>query len=138
MGLTTLAGTIVVTSGLWLLGLAAASAFAPAVTARFLSGFASSARAHVLEQSLRIVAGAGFVMFAQHMAFTIAFEILGWILVGTSVVLLLLPWRWHQRFASWVVPFAQRHLLLYALGSLFLGLFVFYSLLAPVLSSWGS
>ena len=130
-------GSIVVASGLWLLGLAAGSAFAPAATARFLSGFASSARAHVLEQALRIVAGAGFIIYAQQMAFTMAFRVLGWVLVGTSVVLLLLPWRWHQRFASRVVPLAQRHLLLYALASLLLGLFIFYSMLAPIFENGG-
>lgn len=135
--MTVIAGMIVVASGVWLLGLGIACLFVPQQAGRFLSGFASNARVHVLEQALRLVAGTGFVLFAPRMAFPWVFEILGWILIGTSVMLLLIPWRWHQRFARQVVPIAIRYIKLYALGALLFGFFVFYSLILPALRTQG-
>lgn len=128
-GITLVAGAVVMLTGLWLVGLAAMSAFAPKKAARFLSGFASSAGAHYLEQALRIVAGAGFILFATEMRFTDAFRLFGWVLVITSTGLLVIPWQWHQRFATWAVPFATRNLKLYAAGAALLAVVIFYAML---------
>lgn len=45
-----------------------------------------------------------------------AFLALGWLIVGTAIVLMVLPWRWHHRFAQWAIPMVIRHLRLYALA----------------------
>lgn len=127
--LTAAAGIVVILAGLWLLGLAVTSALAPQAAARFLSGFASSARAHYLEQALRITGGAGFLLYAQQMRFTTVFEVFGWVLVITSLGLLAMPWRLHARFAQWAVPLAIRHLKFYALGAALLAAFIFYAML---------
>lgn len=125
--MTWLAGTIVVLTGLWLIGLGASCVVAPARTRRFLHAFASSARAHYTEQSIRLIAGAGFVGHAAQMRWPTVIAIFGWILVATALVLLLLPWRWHRRFATWAIPLAVQHLRLFAVGAFALGVFVLYS-----------
>lgn len=125
-----ISGAIVVLSGAWLVFLAILSMRAPQKAARLLSGFASSARAHYLEQALRLIAGAGFLGFAEHMAFADAFRVFGWVLLITSALLLLVPWQWHNRFAQWVVPFAARHLKLYGLAAAALAAAIFYALLS--------
>ena len=51
--MTWLGGIVVVASGGWLVGLAAGIFVTPARAERFLTGFASSARAHYTEQALR-------------------------------------------------------------------------------------
>ncbi len=124
-----IAGFVVVLAGLWLLALAGTSFILPERATQFLSGYASSARVHYLEQILRIIAGAGFVLHAAEMRYSQIFSIFGWILVITSTGLLLIPWQWHNRFAGWAVPFAVRHLKLYALGALILAAFIFYALI---------
>ena len=43
------------------------------------------------------------------------------IILGTTAVLLLVPWRWHRRFASKAVPRALPYLRLIALASLVSG-----------------
>lgn len=121
---------IVLAVAAYLLGLAAAALLYPEKARTFLGAFASSARAHYLEQAVRLVAAAGFLAYAPHMAFSHAFRVLGWILVVTTVLLLAVPWRWHQRFAGWAVPLATRHLMLYGLGSLALGCFVIAAVVA--------
>ncbi len=126
---TGLAGFVVFASGSWLVCLAIFCAFAPRRAAGFLWGFASSARSHFIEQLIRILAGAGFVLYADRLRFTPAFEVFGWVLIGTSTALLFIPWRWHKRFADQVVPMAIRHIKLYAVAALTLGLLVFYAMI---------
>ena len=64
-----LAGAIVAASGLWLVGLATMIFAAPVRAERFIRGFASSARTHYAEQSLRLIAGVAIIIFAPEMRF---------------------------------------------------------------------
>lgn len=114
-------------TGVCLIGFAVSVVVIPARAARFLTGFASSARAHYTEQVLRLVAGAAIVVFAAEMRFPALFSIFGWILVVTAAALLVVPWRWHHRFGQWAIPLAIRHIKLYALGAFVLGSFILYA-----------
>lgn len=127
--MTWLAGIVVIASGLWLVGLAASVVFAPARAARFLTGFAATARAHYTEQLLRLIAGAAIVVFAPQMRFPDLFGIFGWVVIITAAALLVLPWRWHHRFGQWAIPLAIRHIKLYAIGAFLLGAFMLYAAL---------
>jgi len=121
------ASTIVVLAALYLIGLAAASFFAPAYATRFLNGFVGSARAHFAEMLIRITVGCSLILHAPHMLFSKVFLLAGWLLVLTSVVLLLLPWRWHQRIAHTVVPPITRHVGLFGIASLLLGCLILFA-----------
>ncbi len=125
--MTTLAGLAVLLVGLWLIGFAAWVLLAPARAKEFLSRFAGSFRAHTIEMVLRIVAGWGFIQYAPAMRFPAVAEIFGWVLVASSVVLLLLPWRLHNRFAARVMPSVYRHIAIYAVLSCALGVLVLYA-----------
>lgn len=125
--MTTLAGITVLLVGLWLIGFAAWVLVAPARARDLLGRFADSFRAHLIEMVLRIVAGWGFVQYAPAMRFSVAAEIFGWVLVASSVVLLLLPWRMHNRFAARVMPSVYRHIAIYAVLSCALGALVLYA-----------
>ena len=127
--MTWLAGSVVVASGLWLVGLALAIVAVPARAERFLGKFASSARAHYTEQVLRLLAGSAIVVFSSEMRFPEAFRAFGWLLGITAAGLILLPWRWHQRFGERVIPLAIRHMKLYALAAFVLGALILYSAL---------
>jgi hypothetical protein len=61
------------------------------------------------------------------MRFATVFVAFGWVLLATTAVLLLVPWRWHQRFAQLSVPKAVRYLPLIAIASLLLGSFVVFA-----------
>ena len=91
-GLEVLSGMLVVAFGVFLIGLAVLIAIKPQLAERFLRSFASSARAHYAEQTLRLLAGAAMVIFAPSMRYSELFRLLGWLIVVTAVVLLLLPW----------------------------------------------
>lgn len=119
-------------AGLYLLALGAASLFMPARASRFLLGFAGSQPVHFLELAVRLVVGASLIVYAPRVAFSRAFSLFGWVLLGSTACLLLLPWRWHRRFAQDAVPRATRHIALVGLASLALG----GLLLAGVAMGW--
>lgn len=100
----------VMATALYLLVLGGAALARPSLAATFLGGFVSSATTHFLEVALRILAGLSLVSAAPQMQGTPIISTFGWILVGTSLVLAVLPWRLHQRFAAWSVPRATQHL----------------------------
>lgn len=116
-----LALAAVVLAGLYLLALGAASLVAPVRASRFLLGFASSQSLHFVELLLRFVVGAAFVLSAPRLPLSGAFSFFGWVLLVTTVCLLLVPWRWHRRFAQHAVPHATRYITLVGVASLALG-----------------
>lgn len=128
-----LTGGIILFTAAWLIGFAGWCVARPVSAAQFLHRFASTPRAHYTEQVLRLVAGLAIAMHAQLMPFLELFRIFGWLLVVTSMALMLLPWRLHQRFAQWAIPQAVRHLRLYALGSFLLGAVLAWAVLCPML-----
>ncbi len=119
-----LARTVVVLVGLYFIALAAVSLLAPTRANRFLLGFADSALKHYAELFLRFVVGAALLVSAPRMLLPDVFTLFGWVLLVTTAGLLLIPWRWHQRFAHWAVPRATRHIALIGLASLALGGFI--------------
>lgn len=125
-----LAFAVVVLAALYLVGLAVASFVAPAKTAAFLNVFAGSARAHYTEIGIRLLVGAALVVAAPRMLYADVFYWFGWVLVVTSIILLLLPWRWHHRFAQRVVPPLTKRVWLFGLLSLPLGGVILFAALS--------
>lgn len=121
-----LSGAIVLAFGFFLVGLAMVIVIQPTIAERFLRSFASSARAHYTEQGLRLLVGTAVVTFAEAMWHPQLFRLFGWIILATTIGLLLIPWRWHHRFASRVMPPVFTYLRLFALGAFALGACVLY------------
>lgn len=122
------ATALVVLAAVFLAGLGLACLARPAQARRFLLGFASSLALHYLELAVRLVVGGALLVAAPSLAFPRVFTVAGAVLVVSTIVLALLPWRWHRRFAQRSVPAALRFLPLLGLASLALAAFVFYSL----------
>ncbi len=110
--------------GVFLIGLAVAEFLVPALVEGFIRSFASSARAHYTEQAFRLLIGASIVVLAPATWHTALFRFLGWVIVGTAVGLILVPWRWHWRFGNRVMPILLRHMKLYAVGLFAFGVFL--------------
>jgi hypothetical protein len=111
----------IVLAALYLLALGAAALVMPARSSRFLLGFARSHPVHFVELFLRFVVGAALVCYAPRMFLSGAFNLSGWVLLVTTTCLLVLPWRWHQRFAQYTVPRVTRYITLVGLASLAIG-----------------
>ena len=117
----TLAFMILILAGIYFLLLGIACIFAPDIAKRFLLGFAGSAPKHYLEMTFRMIVGIAMVIQAPHFPYSTAFTVFGWMLIGTTAVLLVIPWTWHHRFAEMVLPRVARSLPLMGVVSIAMG-----------------
>lgn len=124
-----LAKFIVILASVFLIALAVTSFVFPARAAAFLNGFASSARVHFSEMLIRLAVGISLVVVATEMAFAEWFRLFGWVLVATSMALIVIPWQFHQKFAAIVVPPLTRRVWLFGLLALPLGVAMMASLI---------
>lgn len=106
---------------MYLLELGVCALLRPTMARGFLLGHASSARLHYLELALRLLVGVALMVRAPAMPWPQAFTVAGGVLVGTTLVLALVPWRRHQAFARRTVPQALRFLPMLGVASLGLG-----------------
>jgi hypothetical protein len=112
---------VVAIAALFFVALGAASLVAPARAGRFLLAFANSPSKHYAELAARFLVGGAFLLAAPYVLWPGAFNLFGWVLVATTAGLLLIPWRWHHRFARRAVPEALRFLPLVGVASIVLG-----------------
>ena len=129
----TAAMLVILATGAFLCVLGGAAWFAPERARRFLLGFATTPAKHALEMVLRLIVGIALLAHAAQMPFELAFRIAGWVLLVTTLLLALVPWRWHQRFARASVPQALKFLPLLGFASVAMGAFMLYALAASVL-----
>lgn len=130
--LNAVAGAILVAFGLFLVALTVVVFARPTVAERFFMSFASSARAHYTEQVVRLVIGLSLIIRSVAMWQPKAFWIVGWAVVLSSLVLIVTPWKWHDRFGEKVRPMLIRRMKLYAIGLLAFGVFIIYAVFTGV------
>lgn len=126
--LHTIAVTLIFLTGAYFLLLGVVALVKPVLAARFLLGFADTAAVHYLELFIRLAIGFALIHHSSAMLFSNIYELFGWILIGTTACVLLLPWRWHRDFAKKVVPYANRYLKWIGVISLLLGISIWVSL----------
>lgn len=125
--LTTTAGLLIATAGVWLIGLAVAAVARPDSVKRFFDKFASSAFAHFLEMFLRLIFGVSFVYYAVRMKSPLIFTAFGWLLIVTTAVLVFVPWKLHRKFADRSLPMVNKWMTLFGAVSFLVGAFILYS-----------
>lgn len=128
--MSVVAAAVVVAFGLCLVAFPAVAFARPASAERFLASFASSARAHYVEQVVRVLVGAALVVRSPNMWRPGMFWLVGWAIVVSSAVLLCVPWQWHHRLGERVRPLLVRYLGLYAAGSFAFGSLLLYAVFA--------
>jgi uncharacterized protein YjeT (DUF2065 family) len=119
-------------AGLFLVALGLLSWARPSLAGRFLRGLAGTAARHYLELVVRWLIGLAFVHAAPAMPGAVVFALAGWVLVVTTMLMFLVPWQHHRRFAQWAVPMALPYLPLLGLAALAGGAAILWSLHAAV------
>jgi hypothetical protein len=128
--MSVVAAVVVVVFGLSLITFTAVVFAKPARAERFLMAFASSARAHYVEQVFRIIIGAAIVVLSSTMWQPKVFWLFGWAIVVSSAALICVPWQWHDRLGERLRPMLVRYLKLYAIGAFALGTLLLYGFFA--------
>jgi hypothetical protein len=124
--MSALAGATLVAFGFFLVGLTVVVFARSAVAERFFMSFASSAQTHYTEQVVRLLIGASLIIRSGAMWQPKVFWFVGWAIVLSSLVLILTPWQWHDRFGEKVRPILIRHMRLFAVGLLAFGVLLIY------------
>ena len=124
--MSVVAAVVVIVFALCLIAFTGVAFAKPAIARRFLVAFASSARTHYIEQMFRLLIGVALVVLSRTMWQPKLFWFLGWALVVSSVVLMCLPWRWHDRLGERLRPMLVRYLRLYAVGAFALAALLLY------------
>lgn len=101
-----LALVLVIAAGLWLVGIAGLMAFRPKYCLQLFDKMSanlerSNWRVQFTEQGLRVLAGVALIVRAPVSKLPTAFEVAGWFLVATSVVIMLAPIKWHGAYGMW-------------------------------------
>lgn len=125
-----LAEIVVIASSLFMIGFGVITLVRPSATEHFIGSFASSRKAHLTEMFFRLLFGAALIWATTDRLQPSPFTLLGGVIVASTLVLIALPWRVHQRFGARVLPLITRHLRLYGLGALTFGVLVLYGLYA--------
>jgi hypothetical protein len=86
--------------GLFLIAVGFVMLLAPAAAWRTLNKAASTPLINYGELLLRMIPAAGLILCASQSRFPLVFQWLGWYMGGTSVLLMLLPRRWHYAYAQ--------------------------------------
>jgi len=86
---------------LWLFCIGAFMAVRPAQATRVLRLTASTRTINNMEQGLRLAAGVALLLRAPASKLPRVFEAGGWFIILSSLVLLVLPLRWHSAYAIW-------------------------------------
>jgi hypothetical protein len=112
----TLSLAILIVAGLWLMGVAILMALRPGTCLGLIDKMKAmlergSWRLQFTEQGLRVLAGAALVVRAPISKFPLAFGIAGWILVATSVIIILSPMRWHARYGDFLMSWLTSSLI---------------------------
>lgn len=87
--------------GLWLVGLGLFMFAAPRRALGTLGSMGSATAIHFGELTVRIAAGAALVLAAPLSKFPPSIEVIGWFLMVSAAVLMVLPRRWHARYSTW-------------------------------------
>lgn len=125
-----LANGLVALLGLFLVAFGVAACARPAAAATFLAGFAGSAFKHCVELAVRIAFGWALVLASPNLSGSTWLAGAGWVLLVTSALMFLVPWKLHRSFARIAVPHAPFVLRGMGLASAFAGSLLLWALAA--------
>jgi hypothetical protein len=83
----------------WLVWVGGIMAFRPLLALDLLGRTATTSRINAIEQVPRLIAGAAMMVRAEISRFPDFFLVAGLFIAASSVVLLLIPLRWHNGYA---------------------------------------
>src|SRR5688572_33220128 len=89
----TFALSVVVLTATYFLCLGVFALIRPEIVKAFLRAHARSPFAHFAELAIRIFVGTAFLACSARLIFPALFDWFGWVLIATSVALMVLPWR---------------------------------------------
>jgi len=110
---------VIIAAGVWLVGVALLMALRPSCGLHLMDKMRASLersgwRLQFTEQGLRVLAGLALIVRAPVSKLPLLFEVAGWLLVGTSLLIMAAPIAWHAAYGrlllKWLTPRTLRML----------------------------
>jgi hypothetical protein len=101
-----LALVLVSAAGAWLVAVASLMALRPLLCLHLLGRMSANLKAgnwrlNLTEQGLRLLAGAALIVRAPASKLPALFEIAGWLILVSSILIVAAPIRWHGAYGIW-------------------------------------
>lgn len=74
--------------------------FQPQKVRSILQKAGSTTFIHYTELAIRIIPGLAFLVYAESSKFSIAFQIIGWFILISSLILMIIPRKLHHKFST--------------------------------------
>ena len=103
--MATAAQYLSIVAGLWLMGLSLFMLAAPRQALKALAAMGGTPTVHFGEMAVRAAVGAALVVAATASRFPLVIALIGWFLIASAGVLVVLPRQWHAAYSTW---WAQR------------------------------
>lgn len=100
-----LAKYVVICFGLFLIGVGFLMLLAPKKAREILKKAGSTPLINYGELTIRMIPAAGLILYADFSNFPEFFKLLGWFMLATSVILLMVPRKYHHGYALWCATF---------------------------------
>lgn len=97
--MVTVAKYIVILFGLFIICIGTLMLFAPKKARETLRKMASTNFINYTEITLRMIPAIGLILYSDFSKYPVAFKVYGWLMLGTSIVLYLIPRKWHHGFS---------------------------------------
>ena len=97
--MVTVAKYTVIFFGLFIICVGVLMLFAPKKARETLRKMASTNFINYTEITLRIIPAIGLIVYSDFSKYPVVFSVYGWFMLGTSIVLYLIPRKWHHGFS---------------------------------------
>ncbi|NOX82625.1 MAG: hypothetical protein GXP06_06500 [Alphaproteobacteria bacterium] len=99
--INTIAQWLVLASGVWLIAISILMVFNPQTALGYLGKMASTDFINYSELTLRLIAGAALWRYSEFSKAPEVLNIIGLFLAATTVILFLVPRKWHAAYSVW-------------------------------------
>lgn len=99
--LTVISQWVAVAAGVWLIGLGVWMAIFPDRALSALAAMGGSPLVHFGEMIIRLLIGAALVGAGPVSRLPALIPLIGWFLIVSAIILMVLPRRWHAAYSTW-------------------------------------
>lgn len=118
---------IVILFGVFLIGVGLLLLLAPTKARGYLKKAGSTNFINYAEITIRMIPAAGLVIYSDFSEYPEIFKLLGWFMIGTSIILYFVPRDVHHKYALWCADFLKpRYIRLLSPFSMLFGFIIIY------------
>ncbi|CAM4295600.1 hypothetical protein [Gillisia limnaea] len=95
----TIAKFVIISFGIFFIAAGLIMAFRPQIARSMLRKAGSTTFINYAELSIRMIPGIAFIVYAETSKFPLTFQLVGWFILISSILLMIIPRRLHHQFS---------------------------------------